>query len=404
MPVLADYHEFAGRHWETGTVRNALAYQGITAPHTGQAFSEALLLGISGGITVGYFTFEYTGYPPHLALLTRNTFDPLTTLLERLAIPQEVLQTGKPEKAESNLTEVLDSGRPAQVWADIFSLPYYDLPQDSGMWAMFPILIYGYEAGHAYIADRAKVPIIIPAEDLQKARARVKKDAFRVVMLDAPDPKCLPLAVSQGIWQCIRLYTEAPSKGARHNFGLAALEHWMYLLRNTRNKQSWARYFGPGSRLWMALAGNRGQPGAYEFIQRGEGNSAERGLYADFLDEAVIILNKPGLRQAADQFRQSESAWASLAEKLLPENVPLFQETRDLLDRKRKLFIEQGAAALEEICAINLRLNAIAQRVAQEFPLDETAVVAYREELADQVSAILDCERQAVATLQVAML
>jgi hypothetical protein len=101
MPILKHYQEFAGRHWETGTVCNALAYQGVKAPHTGKPASEALLLGITGGVTIGYFTFEYTGYLPHLALLTRNTFSPLETLLERLAIPQEIYRTDKAQKGEA---------------------------------------------------------------------------------------------------------------------------------------------------------------------------------------------------------------------------------------------------------------------------------------------------------------
>ena len=117
MTILPNYNEFAGRHWETGTLRNALAYQGVKAPHTGQPVSEALLLGVSGGITVGYFTFEYKGYLPHLALLTRNTFDPLDTILDRVPLPREVRQTTNPSKGDANLMDALDSGRPAIVWA-----------------------------------------------------------------------------------------------------------------------------------------------------------------------------------------------------------------------------------------------------------------------------------------------
>ncbi|HET6595505.1 MAG TPA: hypothetical protein VFG81_07770 [Anaerolineales bacterium] len=54
-----------GRHSETGSIHNALALQGVRAPHTGKPYSEALLLGVSGGIAFGYFTFEYKGYLPH---------------------------------------------------------------------------------------------------------------------------------------------------------------------------------------------------------------------------------------------------------------------------------------------------------------------------------------------------
>lgn len=57
MPILADYCQFTGLHWETGTVRNYLDYCGAKAPHTGEPYSEALLMGISGGAVMGYFVF-----------------------------------------------------------------------------------------------------------------------------------------------------------------------------------------------------------------------------------------------------------------------------------------------------------------------------------------------------------
>lgn len=401
MPILKNYQEFAGRHWETGTIRNALAYQGVKAPHTGQPVSEALLLGITGGVTVGYFTFEYTGYLPHLALLTRNTFSPMTTLLERLAIPQEIYRTDKPQKGEANLLEVLESGQPALVWADIFTLPYNDLPFDEQNWAMLPILIYGYENGTAYIADRSSRPFEVSAEVLQKARARVKKDEFRVVMLGAPDWNKLPGAVNQAIWQCISLYTEAPPKGKRDNFGLAALEHWASLLTNTRNKQSWARYFPPGERMWMALVGDTTHAGAYGAIALEPGNSAERGMYADFLDEAAMILNKPTLREAASLFRESERAWSALAELLLPDDVPLFKEAKSLLNRKRTVFIEQGGEGLAAIRDINQKLRAL--QAAEHFPLNEPEAADFRARLAAQVNAVRMLESDAVNCLKAAM-
>ncbi len=403
MPILKDYHEFVGRHYETGTIRNALAYQGVKAPHTGEATSEALLLGVSGGITFGYFTFTYEGYRPHIALLTRNTFDPLNTLLERLAIPQEIYRTDNPQKGEANLLEVLESGRPAMVWADMFSLPYNDLPYDARNWGMLPLLVYGFEDGTAYIADRSNQPFTVTTEALRTARSRVKKEEQRVVMLDAPDWNRLPAAVTQGIWQCIRLYTEMPPKGKRDNFGLAALEHWATMLTNTRNKQSWARYFPAGERLWMALAGDTIQPGAFEYIQRGQGSGAERGMYADFVDEAAVILQKPGLHAAATPFRQSESAWRHLSEMLLPDDVPVLKETKDLLRRKFAVYVGQGSEGVAEIRQINVRLRELQQEATENFPMSEAEVTDFRAGLSEQVIKIRDLEKEAVTCLQAAM-
>ena len=72
--MIKKINRFEGRHYETGSVQNILALQGVKAPHTGRPYSEAFLLGVSGGIAFGYFTFEYKGFLPHLALLPRNTF------------------------------------------------------------------------------------------------------------------------------------------------------------------------------------------------------------------------------------------------------------------------------------------------------------------------------------------
>lgn len=49
MPTLPAYTQFDGRYWDIGVMRNALDYQGVKAPHTGEPYTEAMLLGISGG-------------------------------------------------------------------------------------------------------------------------------------------------------------------------------------------------------------------------------------------------------------------------------------------------------------------------------------------------------------------
>ena len=141
---------------------------------TGQPYSEALLMGISGGIVMGYFSFAYEGYDPHVALLTRNTFSPLDTLLERLGVDQEILQTSLPEKGRENLLRVLESGFPVITWVDIFSLPYLGISNDDNMYLMAPVVVYGYETASntAWIADRSRVPLTVSAEQLDQARAR----------------------------------------------------------------------------------------------------------------------------------------------------------------------------------------------------------------------------------------
>jgi hypothetical protein len=165
MPILTDYQQFNGRHPETGSVHNILAYQDVTAPHTRQPYTEAFLLGVSGGITFGYFTFDYQGYDPILALLMRNTFDPLQTMLARLGIRQTVLQTNKPETGEKNLMEALANSRPALVWADRFSLPYNEMPPDERIGICSRWWCMGWRMGSLPGRPRLQ-PLMVPAEAL----------------------------------------------------------------------------------------------------------------------------------------------------------------------------------------------------------------------------------------------
>src|SRR5215207_9351838 len=203
-------NQLKGRHWETGSIHNALALQGVKAPHTGEPFSEALLLGVSGGIAFGYFTFEYKGFLPHFALLTRNTFNPFPTTFERLGIAQDVQQTNKAETAEKNLQHTLESGLYPILWADQFSLAYNCLPADKPMWGMMPILAIGSDGKTIKIADRSSQPFRLSVTDLTRTRGRVKEEKYRLMTLDAPQPAKLAGAVHKGICQTISLFTEAP--------------------------------------------------------------------------------------------------------------------------------------------------------------------------------------------------
>ena len=400
MTILPDYDEFSGRHYETAAIRNHLAYRGYKAPHTGEPYTEALMMGVSGGAVMGYFSFAYEGHDPMCRILTRNTFDPLETMLSRLGFVQENLRTASPEKADEHLKEMLDSGVPALVWADAYSLDYNGRGEFPDMWMMTPILVYGLDAGtgEALVADRAAVPFRVSQEALLAARGRIKKEKHRLLTLSPPNPDKLVSAVQAGIWDCIRLYTEAPPKGTKNNFGLQAFLFWTELLTRPKHRLSWARVFPPGREMFAGLRG------AYHSIHLFDGyRHAGRGLYADFLEEAALILKNEALSDAAARFRAAGESWDALGLALLPENVAPFKETRDLLERRDKLFVEQGAAALDEIRSCEQRLGEILDSMETDFPLTEAEAVSMCAGLAEQVLVLHDVEREAVQALTGAM-
>jgi hypothetical protein len=401
MPILDNYEQFNGRHWETGSVHNFFAYTGAKAPHTGKPYSEALLMGVSGGAVMGYFSFAYKGYDPQARILTRNTFDPLDTMLSRLGIVQNRKHTTKPQKGIDNLLNVLADGEPAIVWADYFSLPYNAFPYDEGMWAMLPILVYGYDesADTVWIADRAPVPLTVSTQTLHTARARVKKDKFRVLTLEPPDPDKLPAAVQAGIWDCINLYTEKPPKGSKNSFGLAAYQQWVKLLTKPKTRLSWAREFPAGRKM---LAGLMGVFNDINYF--GKVGVAERDMYADFLDEASLILEKPALQEAAVHFRRSAQAWAAFAQLLLPKDVPILGKMGHILHEQHKVWFCKGSEAIDEIAQLKEQEKTLLTLSETEFPLNESEVETFRNSMAEHIMKIHEIEETAVSSLREAIL
>jgi hypothetical protein len=263
---------------------------------------------------------------------------------------------------------------------------------------MFPILVYGHEDDAVCIADRAQVPLTITPDELAKARARVKQVKFRVVTLEPPDEGKLATAVTQGIWDCINLFTEKPPKGSKNNFGFAAYQFWADMLVKSKAKRSWAKEFPAGSDLYAGLTS------AFTDIHIfGKDGNAERTLYADFLGEASLILDKPVLKPIAQQFRTSAAAWHDLGLALLPDDVPLLQGTRQLMLQNHQLFLEKGNKSLAEREEINGRLAAIKAQIADNFPLNESEVQALQQNIRGHILTIHDIEKEAITALQLAM-
>lgn len=392
----------SGYHWETGSVHNYYALRGVRAPHTGEPYSEPLLLGISGGIVMGYFTFAYEGYDPQCMILTRNTFDPMQTMLSRLGVVQDLVHTANGSKAADRLIDTLADGAPAIVWADMWSLPYTGLRYDERMWGAFPILVCGYERESAQfqVADRAEVPLTISAEELAAARGRIKKEKHRMLTLDIPDPAKLESAVIQGIHDCVKLFTEKPPRGATTNFGLEAYRFWAQMLTAPKGRTSWAKLFAPGAAMYAGLTWAYSQGFLFGKGLDGDG---ERTAYARFLDEAAAILDRPALRQVANRFRASAEAWRELGQGLLPDHLPPFAQARQLLWRRHERFLRQGNLALAEMREIDTQLTAIRRQMADQFPLTEGETAALRVGIAAQVMRIHDLEQEAILALKEAV-
>src|SRR5687768_16362724 len=57
--AVTNYVRFGGTNPETAALANAMACVGVTAPHTGQPYSEAMVFGVGGGLGAGYILWEF---------------------------------------------------------------------------------------------------------------------------------------------------------------------------------------------------------------------------------------------------------------------------------------------------------------------------------------------------------
>lgn len=400
MPTLENFTQFEGRYWDTAAIRNALDYQGFKAPHTGEPYTEAMLLGISGGVTFGYFTFHYKGYDPQVNLLTRNTFEPMERIFDRLKISRELPRSASADKARQNLIDALDQGFAPVASPDGSLLPYNAIPYDEANWHTMPLVIYGYEPdkGEAYISDRSRVSLTVGTDDLDKARGRIKKERNALLLLGAPDGNMLADAIRQGLNDCVMLMTEKPPKGSAKNFGLRALQHWGEMLQKT-GRGSWAKEYPSGRPLLAVLMSS------YTFLGPAFGKTmqAERDVYADFLDEAAAVLNLPSLNDAAAQYRAAGQAWEALLGALLPADLPMLSEVRDKIDLKTNLFIDKGAAELDQIIACNERIESLKVAAETDFPMSEAEIADLRDNIRRHVEKAHDAESEAVLALKAAI-
>ncbi len=176
------------------------------------------------------------------------------------------------------------------------------------------------------------------------------------------------------------------------------------MLVNTKHKQSWARLFPRGPALFQALGGSLRHPGLLGWVMTWTtADDADRRVFADFLDEAALILSQPELKAAGERFRAAADHWHALALAALPASsrgVPLLQEARELMLRRRALFVEGGEGETAERAAIRERLEVLRESIEKEFPLSAGEVTALLARLSELVVKISAAEREAVARLK----
>ena len=397
--IVPNYKQFGGINPYTASIRNVAAQLGATAPHTNKPFSEAMILGVGGGIGAGYMMIDYKVISAMVMIGTRHLWHSdnvkfMRRICTRIGLKSEVKETTGKKAAQSNLRRPIEEGRPALAWLDLASIPYASLPEEYRRSFYHLVVVIGLDDTNeiAYLDDRAPAPTAVSQAKLAEARAAIRTYKNRIMVAEQSDePVNLRSAVEAGIGDCYEGLLNPRIK----TFGLESLTQWAKLVANPNDKRGWPKTFEDPTELYKTLAW------VHHWIETGgTGGGALRGMYADFLDEAAIILDKPGLGGVAQRYRESSRLWSALAVAALPDSIPLFRETRDLNLRKRDLFHQQGCTALPEIEEINRRLLAIESEVPKSSQLSASETTGLLTDLRDHVLGVYAVEKEAANKLQ----
>jgi Butirosin biosynthesis protein H, N-terminal/Domain of unknown function (DUF4872) len=396
----AEYELLGGVHPDTHAIAGVLANRGLLAPHTGRPLSEAMVLGVAGGLGAGYILWEFKAHDLRtLVLGFRNSWQYpdrwAVKACRRLGVPAAVHETGSAAKARAELLATVGQGVPAIAWADQQALGYRHLPAWLEGYGGHPVTVYGIDepAGVALVDDRNRAPLTVGLEALAAARARVGSYRHRLLVLDAPaaelDTDGLRAAVRAGLAEQVE-HLGRPSE----SFSLPAFRKWARLLVDTRNAKAWPRVFADRVSLFDACLS------VYENLEPAAGPDGGnlRGLYAEFLDEAAGLLDAPALGDAAAAYRAAAARWRAVADVALPADREPFAEARRLTDRLQAQ-VEAGDAARREAAGTAARLWALRDRWRPAFPGDDADVEALLADLAAAVTAACQAEEAALQRL-----
>lgn len=312
-----------GVHGDTAVLANVLANLGVVAPHTGEPLTEAMVLGVGGGLGAGYILWQFEAHEFRTRVLTlgfrRMWQYPDRWAREttgRLGLHAELHETGGTRAAATALDAQLDRGLPAIAWIDTYTLGHRGEPQWRDGYGGPPLIVYERAGDHYAIDDLSTRRELVPADRLAAARARVGSYKHRLITID---PERIELDLVPAVEEGLRLQVQHLSERS-DSFSLPAWRKWARMTSDTRNSKGWPTVFADG------LATGSLRASIYTEAAHG---AHLRGLYADFLDEAAGLLGRESLTEAADAWRRAAARWEPIVDTALPPG----DELRELIDR-----------------------------------------------------------------------
>ncbi len=389
------YQFLGGRHPETAAVTNALANLGVTYPGTGDPLSEAMILGIGGGLGAGYILWEFDdGARRVVTTGFRNRWQyPQKWLPEvglRLGLTVDLQETGGTKKAEAQLADAMADDRPVVTAISAGDVGYWHLPADQSGWMGYPVVVYGRTDDGYLVDDRNLAPLTIAEETLTAARGRISSYKNRLLVIDAPAEELSEEDLASAIRDGLADQLDHLSSSSA-SFGLPAFDKWAKMLTASSAK-AWPKVFADGRSLLGALVST---VEAIDEVGILGGNLRE--LYAQFCREAGPIIGTD-LGGPGDAYQQASDAWAAVVDVVgRVEPVGAVVDA----DRRRRQAVARGDAGSEDArAAAEASEDLLA---ADETGLDPEARADLFAEMAEAIGAAAQAERDALDELRAAV-
>ena len=407
---LANYRGVAGHFKHSSALAGLLRHAGCVAPHTGEAWSEAMLLGIGGGLGAGYILWEFKAH--HSAVLTLGfhhrwnyTKEWYEQTLERVGAVGTWMETGGARRAAKALDAALRNGHPALCWVDEFHLPYMHVSEAFEGCFGWVVTVFGLDQHHVRLDDVWGPALKVDRACFEHARARIGSYKNRQLTV-VSGQGCIDLraSVRAGIDAHI-----AYLGGKSTSFGLGAVRKWSRTLTDTRGAKGWPQVFADGTRLASVFCSMR-----EGIALRGMDGAGLRALYADFLREAGGALTEPALVAAATTYDNLAARWRQLSSApfALPSKPGDFSEEQGphpfahvddlrrlhaVLDTKFAALsagdVAAAAGASAEVARLTVSLDTQPQWTTEQQQ-------ALFQRLAEQIQALWFAEKQAIAELR----
>jgi len=325
--IIENIHPTDGQHCETTTTGTMLRQLNIN-------LSEPMLFGLGEGL--GFYLWDIeTMLLPFISgrvrpeIITKN-------LARNLKLKLTVSETVSPDRAWSEVKELIDNDQIVGLKLDCFYLEYFKRPYH---FAEHFVAMYGYDATDAFLVDTTQQGGKVKTSLQSLAIARAQKgpmvsEHLYFTLAKTDQSFDLEVAIVTAIKNNAVNYLQ-PANLLEGNNGVRALISQII------------DWFKAGNDVSTGFKAS-----AKMMEKAGTGGALFRNLYRDFLKESYELLQKDELRNAYDAFVEIAKAWNRVADLFLQaaetNEFRYIQEASEVL----KVIAENEMVAMQQLSAI----------------------------------------------------